>query len=111
MKILATGSFFLALALVGLWVAHGMHLATLTEKPVETTSVDDFGDTVVTTTWQETLEVGLDVAIPGVIGFLLEGIGLFLLAGTSRKRIGLACVAAGGFALIGAAVSLVFAFA
>lgn len=71
-----------ALALGGVWVAHGTHLATLTEKPVEVTTEDEFGDQVTTTKWEPTFEIGLDYAGPGMGVLGLAGI---VLLWRSRK--------------------------
>ena len=67
-------AFVLALAIVGVWVSHGMHMATLTERLVEKTVIDDFGDEEIVQDWVPTFELGLDIAIPA-------GGGLFGLAG------------------------------
>jgi len=111
MKNLASLSFVLALAFGGLWLAQGMHMGTLTEKAVRTVATDDFGDEVETITWEDTLEIGLDVAIPGIGGFGLLGVGLLLLANPLRKKLAMAALALGGLGLVGAVASLVMAFA
>ena len=68
-----------ALAVGGIWVSHGMLLATLTERMVEKTVVDDFGDEEVVQEWEPTFEVGLDLAIPIGGGLLaVAGVLLFL---------------------------------
>ena len=110
MKNLAIVSFILALVLGGLWLVQGMHMGTLTEKAVRTVSIDDFGDEVETITWEETLEIGLDVAVPGIGGLGLLGVGLLLLAEPIRKRLATAALALGGLGLVGAVASLVMAF-
>ena len=111
MKNLAKLSFILALGLGGLWLVQGMHMGTLTEKAVRTVSTDDFGDEVETITWEETLEIGLDVAIPGIGGFGLLGVGLLLLSNPARKKIGMAALALGALGLLGSVASVVMAFA
>ena len=110
MKNLAIVSFILAMALGGLWLVQGMHMGTLTEKAVRTVSIDDFGDEVETITWEDTLEIGLDVAIPGIAGFSLLGVGLLLLNNPVRKKIAMAAVALGALGLVGSLASLVMAF-
>jgi hypothetical protein len=110
MKNLALVSFTLALVLGGLWLIQGKHMGTLTEKAVRTVSTDDFGDEVETITWQETLEIGLDVVIPGIGGFGLLGVGLLLLSNPVRKKIAMVALALGAFGLLGSVASLVMAF-
>ncbi len=110
MKNLALLSFVLALGLGGLWLIQGMHMGTLTEKAVRTVATDDFGDEVETITWEETLEIGLDVAIPGIGGFGLLGLGLLLLSNPVRKKIAMAALALGALGMVGAVASLVMAF-
>ena len=110
MKNLALLPFVLALALGGLWFAQGMHMGTLTEKAVKSVSTDDFGDEVETITWEDTLEIGLDVAVPGIGGFGLLGIGLVLLGNLDRKKPAVAALALGGLGLVGSVASLVMAF-
>ena len=107
---LAILSFILALGLGGLWLVQGKHMGTLTEKAVRTVSTDDFGDEVETIVWEDTLEIGLDVAIPGIGGFGLLGVGLWLLAHPFRKKVALGVLALGGVGLLGTAASLVMAF-
>ncbi len=111
MRNLALLSFILALVLGGLWLVQGMHMGTLGEKAVKTVSTDDFGDEVETITWEDTLEIGLDVAVPGIGGFGLLGLGLLLLANPVRKKIAMAALALGGLGLVGAVASLIMAFA
>ena len=110
MKNLAIVSFILAMALGGLWLVQGKHMGTLNEKAVRTVSIDDFGDEVETITWEETLEIGLDVAIPGIGGFGLLGVGLLLLSNPARKKIAIGALALGGLGLLGSAASLMMAF-
>ncbi len=110
MKQLAFLSFILALILGGLWLVQGMHMGTLTEKAVRTVSTDDFGDEVETITWEETLEIGLDVAVPGFAGFGLLGVGLLLLTNPARKKLAMTALALGGLGLVGAVASLGMAF-
>lgn len=86
-------------------------MGTLGEKAVRTVSTDDFGDEVATITWEETLEIGLDVTIPGIAGFGLLGVGLLLLNKPLRKKLAMGALALGGLGLVGAAASLVMAFA
>lgn len=109
MKTIAAVALVAALAVVGTWFLHGSHLGTLTEKPIETASVDAFGDTVTTTTWVPAFEIGLDVAIPAAVGFALIG-GTLIAAGAERRRLRLAGLAAGGLALAGAVGSVVAAY-
>ena len=111
MKNLAIISFILAVILAGLWLVQGQHMGTLTEKAVRTVSTDDFGDQVETISWQDTLEIGLDVAIPGIGGFGLLGVGLLLLGNPLRKKLAMAALVLSGFGLVGAVASLVMAFA
>ncbi len=108
MKNLAILAFVLALVVGGLWLAQGKHMGTLTEKAVRTMATDDFGDEVETVTWEETLEIGLDVAIPGIGGFGLLGVGLLLLGTPGRKKFALAALALGALGLL---ASLMMAFA
>lgn len=76
--------FALALAMAGVWVAHGQHMATLTEKLVEKEVVDEeFGDTEIVKVWEETFEIGLDIAGPGFGGFVALGVGLLFV---NRRR-------------------------
>ncbi len=68
-----------ALIVGGVWVSHGMLLATLTERMVEKTIVDDFGDEEVVQEWEPTFEMGLDLAVPIGGGLLaMAGVLLFL---------------------------------
>jgi hypothetical protein len=84
MRIGALVCLLLALAAGGVWVASGKHLATLTSKPVEVVTKDDFGDEVKKIEWQETFEPGLDLCGPAGGAFLgLAGLLLFL---DRRKR-------------------------
>ena len=110
MKNLAILSFILALVLGGLWLVQGMHMGTLTEKAVRTVATDDFGDEVETITWEDTLEIGLDVAFPGIGGFGLLGVGFLLVANPVRKKISMAALALGGMGLLGSVASVVMAF-
>lgn len=65
-----------ALAVIGVWVSHGTHLATLDKELVETQVKDDFGDTVTEKKWVPTFKLGLDYAGPSA-GFLLLSATLF----------------------------------
>lgn len=84
MRLAAILCFFLALGVGGVWIAHGRHMATLTEKPVEETTTDEFGDPVKSIRWEKTFELGLDFAGPGAGG--LVGLGALLLFLGRRKR-------------------------
>ena len=75
-KMLATICLIGALAVLGLWVAHGTHLATLDKTLVETQVTDDFGDTVTEKKWVPAFKLGLDYAGPSA-GFLLLSATLF----------------------------------
>jgi len=108
-KSLSIIALLLALALGGLWWMHGQHLATLTEKAVTTTTIDDFGDEVEQVHWEKALEIGLDVAVPGIVGLLLVGLSSTLL-GTRRRRLARGSLLLGGAALVGAIASLVIAY-
>ena len=55
----------------GLWVAHGQHTATLTEKLVKTKVVDDMGDEEIVEKWVPTLEIGLDYIGPAAAFLVL----------------------------------------
>ena len=70
---------FCLLGIIGLaifWYTEGMHLATLEEKAVETTTIDDFGDEVTETKWVKANEIGLDYLGPAA--GLLFGIAVFV---------------------------------
>jgi len=85
-------------------------LATLTERAVTTVSIDDFGDQKETVTWEKTLEVGLDVAVPAVGGMLLLGFGLLAPTEPRRSRLAQAALVLGCLGLLGAVASLVMAY-
>lgn len=79
MKAAAALLVVIALAAGGVWVAHGMHSATLTQELVTTTVTDDFGDEVKKNEWKDTFKIGLDVVAPVAGGSLgLAGLLLFL---------------------------------
>jgi len=77
--------FLLALVTMGVWVAHGQHMATLKEKLVEREVVDDFGDKEIVEEWVETFEIGLDITGPVAGGLVALGFGLLLV---NRRRSG-----------------------
>ncbi|MEZ4463463.1 MAG: hypothetical protein R3F43_02825, partial [bacterium] len=65
MRALGIVAIALGLGVAGVWLASGMHMATQTEKLVETRTKDDFGDEVINRSWEKTFELGLDFAGPG----------------------------------------------
>ena len=71
-------------ALAGVWIAHGTHLATRTQIPVEKTFIDDFGDEETVIEWKPAFELGLDYGGPAA-GALL-GLGGVLLFVERRRR-------------------------
>ncbi|MGK0358924.1 MAG: hypothetical protein ACI9U2_001218 [Bradymonadia bacterium] len=74
----------IALSAVGVWFAHGQHMATLDKELVTTTVTDDFGDEVKKNEWKDTFKIGLDIAGPVAGGSLgLAGLLLFI---NRRKR-------------------------
>ena len=75
--------FLLAIVCAGVWVAHGQHMATLTEKLVSKEVEDEFGDKEVVKEWEETFEIGLDIAGPTGGGLIFLGFGLLLV---NRRR-------------------------
>lgn len=66
-----------ALAIGGVWLAHGRLMGTRTETPVEVVTTDDFGDEVKTTRWEPKFELGLDYAGPGAGLLVVLAAGLF----------------------------------
>ncbi|MCA9525032.1 MAG: hypothetical protein KC549_01890 [Myxococcales bacterium] len=84
MKAAGIIAIVLGLGVGGVWLASGMHLATQTEKLVETRTTDEFGDEVVDRKWEKTFELGLDFAGPGGGG--LVGLGGVLLFLARRRR-------------------------
>jgi hypothetical protein len=82
MRAAAVICFVLALVAMGVWVAHGQHLATLTEKLVEREVKDEFGEEIVEE-WVDTFEVGLDITGPVAGGLVALGFGLLLV---NRRR-------------------------
>ena len=83
----ALGALLAALIVGGVWVSHGMHMATLTEKMVEKKVMDDFGDEEDIQEWVPTFELGLDIAIP-VSGGLLGLAGLLFFLDRRKKPTG-----------------------
>ncbi|MEE2786144.1 MAG: hypothetical protein VX589_02325 [Myxococcota bacterium] len=74
------------LGVIGLgvfWYTEGMHLATLEEKLVETTKVDDFGDEVTEKSWVKVNEIGLDYLGPAA--GLLFGIAVVITIKLRRR--------------------------
>ena len=110
MRLLSILTLVLAGGLIALWDVQGTHLATLTEAPARTTSVDAFGDEVEAISWEDTFEIGLDVAVPDAGGLGLLALGFFLSATTSRKKRVLATLVLGCLGIIGAVVSIVIAY-
>ena len=72
------------LCLAVFWYTEGMHLATLEEKPVETTTVDDFGDKVTETKWVQANEIGLDYLGPAA--GILFGIAVIVTIKLQRTK-------------------------
>jgi len=58
-------------------------MATLTQKLVSKEVVDDFGDKEVVKEWEDTFEIGLDIAGPAGGGLVFLGFGLLLV---NRRR-------------------------
>ncbi len=80
MRVGAYICFALALACAGIWVAHGQHMATLTQKLVTKEVVDpEFGDTELVKEWVDTFEIGLDIAGPAAGGLVFLGFGLLFV--------------------------------
>ena len=63
------------IGLAGLWYQQGMHLATLEERLVEKTVVDDFGDTVTQKEWVPAGEIGLDYLGPAAALLFVIAVG------------------------------------
>ena len=81
-KIAALICFVLALAVVGLWVQKGMHLATPEKIQVVKVVEDEDGDEETIKTWKDNpdpLDIGLDYAGPGAGGLAFVGCILFYL--------------------------------
>jgi hypothetical protein len=81
-KTLALLCFVLALAIAGLWVNKGMHLATPEKIQVVETVEDEDGDEDTIKKWVDNpdkLDIGLDYAGPGAGVFGLLGCVLFYL--------------------------------
>ncbi len=94
MRLAALLSLLLSLGITGLWLAHGRHMATLKEKPVEKIVIDEFGDEEKVIIWEPTFELGLDIAGPlGTGTLLLGGLLLFL---DHRRRLNSVIKAASG---------------
>lgn len=92
MKIAGILCVVLALAVAGLWAAHGATLATIEQEPVEVKSVDDFGDEVVKVEWKAPdhfpltgFHIGLDRAAPPIGGLMALG-GVLIVLGVMRDR-------------------------
>ena len=86
-KVVSTICVVIALAVGGLWVAKGMHLATPEEIQKEVVSKDEFGDEVKKVEWvanPDKLDIGLDLA--GPIGGGLFGLGVVIFVVGRRKE-------------------------
>ena len=73
------------LGLVGLWYQQGMHLATLEERLVEKTVVDDFGDEVTQKEWVPAGEIGLDYLGPAAAVLFVIAVGATIRLRTTRN--------------------------
>lgn len=83
MKATAGACFALALGVLGWWYASGPTLATLTQIGVEKVEVDEFGDEVKTTVWEDGFVLGLDYAGPAAGA--LAGLGAVILFAARRR--------------------------
>ena len=91
-NIAAAVCFAAAIAVMGVWVAHGSHFVTQYEVMVEETVEDEFGDEFTTEVMQDEFRFGLmpdergyDGAAPLAGGFTVLGLLIFGI-GWWRKR-------------------------
>ena len=86
MKPVAFMMILAGLGVAGLWVSHGMDLATREKVAITTVTTDDFGDEVETVEWKKPTDypitgfhIGFDYAAPAIAGLIGLGIGLLFL--------------------------------
>lgn len=75
----------LAIGLAITWVSCGATLATRTERPVEHSVTDEFGETVTQVEWKPTFQLGLDLAGPAMAG-LVGLAGVLMIRERRRVR-------------------------
>lgn len=79
--------FAIMAVVLGVWLAQGRELVTLTERMVKERVVDEFGDTETKVRWQPTFRIGLmDAAGPAAGGAAAAGALLWWWARRRERR-------------------------